>query len=128
VVERVGLFRPIAKWTATPMRPGPAAEMVRKAFEQARAERPGATLLAVPEDVAPLEVSDEPLPVRQPVDAAPSAGQVARTVELLNGARAPLVLAGAGRRRDRCSAALLRFAERLNLRVAPAILQPLDSS
>jgi acetolactate synthase I/II/III large subunit len=104
------------------MRPESAPEMVRKAFKQAQAERPGATLLAVPEDVTPREVSAEPLPVRQPVDAAPSAGQVARAVELFNSARSPIVLAGAGASRDHCSAALLRFAERLNLPVVTTFL------
>ena len=122
VVDLVGVYRPITKWAATLTRPESAAEMVRKAFKQAQAERPGATLLAVPEDVAPLEVSAEPLPVRQPVDAAPSPRQVARAVELLNAARAPVVLAGAEASRDRCSAALVRFAERLHLPVATTFL------
>ncbi|MBV8429937.1 MAG: acetolactate synthase large subunit [Solirubrobacterales bacterium] len=122
VVDLVALYRPITKWAATLTRPESAAEMVRKAFKQAQAERPGAALLAVPEDVAPLEVSGEPLPVRQPVGGAPPDGQVVRAVELLNGARAPVVLAGAGASRDRCSAALLRFAERLNVPVATTFL------
>ncbi|MBV8296263.1 MAG: acetolactate synthase large subunit, partial [Acidimicrobiia bacterium] len=122
VVDLVALYRPITKWAATLTRPESAAEMVRKAFKQAQAERPGATLLAVPEDVAPLEISGEALPVRQPVDAAPSGAQVARAADLLNGARSPVVLAGAGASRDRCSAALLRFAGCLNVPVATTFL------
>ena len=60
--------------------------------------------------------------MRQPRDAAPSTEQVARAVDLLNGAQAPVVLVGAGASRDRCTGALLRFAERLNLPVATTFL------
>ena len=80
----------------TPMLPESAPELARKAFKQAESERPGATLVAVPEDLAPRTVSAEPLPVRQPRDAAPSTEQVARAVDLLNGGQAPVVLVGAG--------------------------------
>lgn len=122
VVDLVGLFRPITKWGATLVLAESAPELVRKAFKQAQSERPGATLVAVPEDVAPLVVSAEPLPVRQPREAMPSTEQVARAVDLLNGAQMPVVLAGAGASRDGCSAALFRFAERLNLPVATTFL------
>jgi acetolactate synthase-1/2/3 large subunit len=122
VVDLVALFRPITKWAATLTRADSAVEMVRKAFKQAQSERPGSTLLAVPEDIAPQEVSAAPLPVRQPVAAAPSAAQVARAVELLNAAHAPVILAGAEASRERCSAALIRFAEHLNLPVATTFL------
>ncbi len=41
---------------------------------------------------------------------------------MLNEARSPVVLAGAGASRDRCSATLIRFSERLNLPVATTFL------
>ena len=45
-MDLVGLFRPITKWASTLTLPESAAEMVRKAFKQARSERPGASLPA----------------------------------------------------------------------------------
>jgi acetolactate synthase-1/2/3 large subunit len=122
-VDLVSLFRPVTKWgdmvtvhTAVP-------EMVRKAFKQAATERPGATFLVVPEDVAAREAEGlEPLPVNVPVDPAPAEAQVERAAEILSAAERPIVLAGPGVARDRASGALVRFAERLRIPVVTTFL------
>ena len=51
----MSLFRPITKWGDMVTLPDAAPEMVRKAFKQAETERPGATFLILPEDVAERE-------------------------------------------------------------------------
>ena len=51
-VDLVQLFRPITKWGGMITVEEAVPEMVRKAFKQARTERPGATFLILPEDVA----------------------------------------------------------------------------
>ena len=48
----MSLFRPITKWGDMVTVRDAAPEMVRKAFKQATTERPGATFLVLPEDVA----------------------------------------------------------------------------
>ena len=85
--------------------------MVRKAFKAGRIRAARRDPGGCAGDLAPRPVSAEPLPVRQPKDAAPSTEQVARAVDLLTGRKAPVVLVGAGASRDRCTGALLRFAE-----------------
>src|SRR5919108_6492545 len=55
-VDVVGMFRPVTKWSARIERPEAVPEMVRKAFRLARLEKPGATHLELPEDIAALEV------------------------------------------------------------------------
>ena len=121
-VDLVELFRPITKWGGMITVDEAVPEMVRKAFKQARTERPGATFLILPEDVAEHETEGVPLRVNVPVDPAPSEAQVERAVEVLESARAPVVLAGPGVARDDAMDALVRFSERLDLPVATTFL------
>src|SRR2546428_2954958 len=71
-VDLVSLFRPVTKWGGMVTIPDATPEMVRKAFKQAQTERPGATFLILPEDVAELPVAGEPLAVNVPRDPSPS--------------------------------------------------------
>ena len=121
-VDLVQLFQPITKWGGMITVAEAVPEMVRKAFKQARTERPGATFLVLPEDVAEEQTTGVPLRVNVPVDPAPSVAQVERAVEVLQGASAPVVLAGPGVARDGAMGALMRFSERLNLPVATTFL------
>jgi acetolactate synthase-1/2/3 large subunit len=121
-VDLIRLFQPITKWGGMVTVGEAMPEMVRKAFKQARTERPGATFLILPEDVAEETTDRRPLRVNVPVDPAPSEAQVARAVELLGEARHAVVLAGPGVARDEATDALVRFSEALNLPVATTFL------
>jgi acetolactate synthase I/II/III large subunit len=121
-VDLVSMFRPITKWGDMVTVRAAAPEMVRKAFKQAQTERPGATFIVLPEDVAELEAEGEPLTVNVPVDPAPSEAQVIRAAHVLEQARDPVVLAGPGVARDGAAEALIRFSERLGLPVATTFL------
>ncbi|MEO3804602.1 acetolactate synthase large subunit [Nonomuraea sp. B1E8] len=120
VVDLVSLFRPITKWAELVPSPQALPEMIRKAFKTAQTERPGAVYLAIPEDVesAPFPDGLAPLPVNVVRPQDPSASQIARAAEVLDGARRPIVLAGHGATRAGASRALVRFSERLGLPVA----------
>ena len=121
-VDLIRLFQPITKWGGMVTVGEAVPEMVRKAFKQAATERPGATFLILPEDVAQQETDHRPLRVNIPVDPAPADAQVARAVELLASAERAVVLAGPGVARDGAMDALVRFAEALNLPVATTFL------
>jgi acetolactate synthase-1/2/3 large subunit len=121
-VDLVELFRPITKWGGMITVDEAVPEMVRKAFKQARTERPGAAFLILPEDVAEQNTEGVPLRVNVPVDPAPAEAQVHRAAEVLEGATAPVVLAGPGVARDDAMDALVRFSERLDLPVATTFL------
>ena len=118
----MSLFRPITKWGDMVTVRDAAPEMVRKAFKQATTERPGATFMILPEDVAERETGATPLRVNTPVDPAPDENQVHRVAHVLASAKHPVVLAGPGVARDGATDALIRFAERLNLPVATTFL------
>jgi len=121
-VDLISLYRPITKWGDMLTVPDAAPEMVRKAFKQAQTERPGATFIIVPEDVAELIADGAPLPVNVPRDPSPAPEQVHRAAHVLEGAKHPVVLAGPGVARDGAMDALIRFSERLNLPVATTFL------
>ncbi len=118
VVDLVSVYRPVTKWGDMVTLRDAAPEMVRKAFKLAQTERPGATFIVLPEDVAERETDARPLKVNVPRDPAPSEDQVHRAAHALAAARHPVVLAGAGVARDGAMEALLRFSERLNIPVA----------
>ena len=119
-VDLVSMFAPVTKWSALMATPGAAPEMIRKAFKLAQTERPGAVYLAVPEDVeeAAAPPALAPLRVNVPRPDDPSAEQVSRAAQILREARNPIVLAGHGAARADASAALIRFAQALNIPVA----------
>jgi acetolactate synthase I/II/III large subunit len=122
VVDLVSLYRPLTKWGDMVTLASAAPEIVRKAFKQAQTERPGATFIVLPEDVAELHSENEPLPVNVPRDAAPSEEQVRRAATTLESAGHAVVLAGAGVARDGAVDALVRFSERLSIPVATTFL------
>jgi acetolactate synthase-1/2/3 large subunit len=121
-VDIVSLYRPITKWGDMVTLPVAAPEMVRKAFKLATTERPGATFIVLPEDVAEKPGEGEPLPVNVPRDPAPSEDQVHRAAHVLETAAHPVVLAGPGVARDGAIDSLIRFSERLNVPVATTFL------
>jgi acetolactate synthase-1/2/3 large subunit len=121
-VDLVSLFRPITKWGDMVTVGDAAPEMVRKAFKQATTERPGATFIVLPEDVAERLTDSPALRVNTPVDPSPDDGQVHRAAHVLAQAKHSVVLAGPGVARDGATEALIRFSERLNMPVATTFL------
>ena len=60
-MDSVAMFGPITKWAHTIWDAGTVPEVVRKAFKTAEAEKPGATLVEFPEDVAKEESGEPPM-------------------------------------------------------------------
>ena len=119
-VDLVSMFSPVTKWADLILTPAAVPEMVRKAFKLAQTERPGATYLAVPEDIEALAAPEglAPLSVNVPRPDEPSRSQIERAAAVLGGARRPIVLAGHGAARAGAQSSLVRFSEDLGLRVA----------
>ena len=64
-MDSVAMFGPITKWAHTIWDAGTVPEVVRKAFKTAEAEKPGATLVELPEDVAKEESDEAPMACAQ---------------------------------------------------------------
>ncbi|MFB3787106.1 MAG: acetolactate synthase large subunit [bacterium] len=108
-MDLVALFRPMTKYNAPLITPEIIPEVVRKAFKVAQTERYGATHIDFPEDVAKMEVYEEPLLPQQPRDSEPLLSAIERAAECINNARFPLLLAGNGVIRNQAAPALRRF-------------------
>jgi acetolactate synthase I/II/III large subunit len=124
-LDLVTLFHPVTKWNAQIRTPVMTTEAVRKAFKVAQTEKPGATHVDLPEDVArmPVDPHDHtPLFVQQPVPPEATPAQLARASRVLDDARRPLVLAGHGVARGNAADALRRFVERLKVPVVTTFM------
>jgi len=121
-LDIVTLFRPVTKWNTSLPIPDIIPEAFRKAFKLAQSEKPGATHIEIPEDVARMETDAQPLLVQwlHPGGAAPE--QLEKAVRIISEATRPVVLAGNGVIRGRASEALVQFAEKLNLPVATTFM------
>lgn len=124
IVDLVSMFRPVTKWADMLLTPDAVPEMVRKAFDLAQQERPGATYIAIPEDVEAATVPAEakPLTARPYHAAGPDEDKVAKAAALIRAAKRPVMLAGHGVARAGASAALTRLAEQLNMPVATTFM------
>ena len=95
-LDIVRMFGPVTKWT-TRITVGEATpEVVRKAFRLARLEKPGATHIELPEDVAAEDVDMAPLEVRRTTYPRAQESAIKRALELIAQAKSPIILAGNG--------------------------------
>jgi acetolactate synthase I/II/III large subunit len=120
-IDVMAMFKPVTKWQAQIAVPAIIPEAVRKAFKVAQTEKPGATHLELPENVTagisdPAE-GDRPLLVQAPMMPEPLHAQVQRAIEVIQGARRPLMLVGNGIVRRQAHEAVRHFARSLNIPV-----------
>lgn len=115
-IDIVSMFRPVTKWNTRIGRADIVAEAVRKAFKTAESEKPGATHLEFPENVAtePCKSPDffEIRKVRRP---APDYKAVNQAVELIKKSKKPLILAGNGTIRKRATKQLRILLEKTGI-------------
>jgi acetolactate synthase-1/2/3 large subunit len=123
------LFRPIANYCETLSQIEKLPEVVRRAFRCAAGGRPGASVLALPEDVLyeTLPIEGVSLHVEERCARAPSHRsrpddrELDEALAALLSARRPLIVAGGGANRSGAQTAVREFAERLSIPVAVTI-------
>lgn len=118
VLDLVNMFQPITKYASQILEPEIVAEVVRKAFKLAQAEKMGACFIDFPENIAAMEVTDSPLPVQFATPSEPPADRIAAAADVISAARKPIILAGNGVVRAHAAKALAEFAEKLRIPVA----------
>ncbi|WP_255169233.1 acetolactate synthase large subunit [Natrononativus amylolyticus] len=140
-LDVVRVFEPVVEWNAQITDPEIVPESVRKAFKLAEYEKPGATHLEFPEDVAREGIDAEPIAVRDQVRRPdPDDESVERAAALIADAERPIVLAGNGAVRTRAADSIRALVDRLEIPVVatymgkgaisdrdPASLMTLDS-
>ena len=121
-IDVVETFRPVTKWNAQIKTARIIPEIVRKAFKVAQTEKPGATHIDFPEDIAEEQVDAAPLLAQAPPRPEPPEAQIATAAKIISAARSPIILAGNGVVRQAAAGALTRFAEQLNIPVAETFM------
>ena len=134
-VDVVQMFTPVTKWSTRVSVPESVPEVVRKAFRLARLEKPGATHIELPEDVAKEDVRSAPLELRRTSYPQAQREAIDRAAEIINAAKSPVILAGNGVTRRNAVGnptvdALRRFVERSRIwathtYMAKGVLDPL---
>ena len=122
-LDLVNLFRPITKYSVQIRAPEITPEVVRKAFKQAEAEKPGASFIDLPQNIAAMEVLDQtPLKAQSPAAPVPPPQKIKQAAEIISAAKYPLVMAGNGVIRAGASDHLVDFAEKLNIPVTTTFM------
>ena len=122
-LDLVSLFRPITKYSTQIRVPEVIPEIVRKAFKIAETEKPGASFIDFPENIAGSELeSKEPLLVQRATAPAPPPEKVRQAASIISEATFPIIMAGNGVIRSRATGQLVDFAEKLNIPVATTFM------
>jgi acetolactate synthase I/II/III large subunit len=112
IIDVVGMMDPVTKYARQVVHGANIPSAVREAVRLAEEERPGAVHLEIPEDIAAEIVENpslfDPEAARRP---AADAKAVAQAVAMIEEARHPLLLVGAGANRKRTSNMLEQFVD-----------------
>ena len=117
IMDSISMVAPISKWAQTILSAKNVTEVVRKAFKVAETEKPGVTVIELPEDVAKEEVNENPIKpslIRRP---AADNRAVNEAIDLIISAKNPIILAGNGTIRKRASHRLRTLVENLGVGV-----------
>ncbi len=115
VIDVIDMMRPITKYTAQVVSGDRIPSIVREAFRLAHEERPGAVHIELPEDIAAETTSAKLIPasaMRRPIAEYKS---IAAAVEMIEKARAPVLLIGAGANRKLTAKMLNEFVEKTGI-------------
>ena len=115
IIDTVDMMRPITKYSKQIINGNSIPSMTREAFRIAQEERPGAVHLELPEDIAAEECEArifETVGYRRP-DADDQ--DISKAARMIQEAKMPLVLIGAGANRKRTSHALKKLIEKTQI-------------
>jgi len=116
-MDSIAMYRPISKWAHTIWDAAAIPELVRKAFKVAESEKPGATVIEFPEDIAEEEVSGQPMIPKKTRRPAADHKAIKQAVDMIVAAKNPIVLAGNGAVRKRAAHELRRLAHKAGIGV-----------
>ncbi|MEQ9373233.1 MAG: acetolactate synthase large subunit [Coleofasciculus chthonoplastes F3-SA18-01] len=116
-LDLVAMFAPVTKWNTQIVRPSNTSEIVRKAFKLAQSDKPGAVHIDLPENIAAMPVTGEPLTKDEREKTYASFRSIGKAAVAISKAKNPLILVGNGAIRAHAAEALTEFATRMNIPV-----------
>jgi acetolactate synthase-1/2/3 large subunit len=124
--DQLDLFKPVVKWNGPVFEWTRIPELIRMAFREMWAGRPGPVQLEIPAPVLYAEGDSSSAPIFPGASGRaslpqPSDAQLAAAADLLSNARAPVIFAGTGVDRAQANAALLGLVDLLKCPVIPSM-------
>jgi acetolactate synthase I/II/III large subunit len=113
----VQIYEPVTKWNAQVKKGEIVPEMVRKAFQVSTQEKPGATHIDLPNDVAGMEVNASPLKITNHTLSEAGDQVIQAAAKLIELAKHPLILAGNGITRGHASNQFRTLVEKIKIPV-----------
>jgi sulfopyruvate decarboxylase TPP-binding subunit len=110
-VPYLDTFQTMAKWTFSVPSAERIPEVFRRAFTLARSGRPGPVIIEVPQDISMAQAEMPTYHKTRRVRFGPDPDDVDKLIELLLGAKRPLIYAGRGALWSRATEDLVRVAE-----------------
>jgi len=120
IIDVVDMMESVTKWNTTITNPKVIPEIVRKAFKLAQEEKPGATHIELPENIAGMDLSEKmsALSIHNVRRPSPDAKALSEAIQLIKAAKNPIIVAGNGAIRKRASKALTALSNQYNIPVA----------
>ncbi|MEQ6119639.1 acetolactate synthase large subunit [Reichenbachiella sp. MALMAid0571] len=115
ILDVVDMMRPITKFTKQVVSGNNIPSIVREAFRISQEERPGAVHIELPEDVAAEDTNEVLFDVQAVRRPSPDHKAIDSAVEMIQKAKMPLLLIGAGANRKRTGNALIAFIEKTKI-------------
>ncbi|MGM7719668.1 acetolactate synthase large subunit [Metabacillus sp. Hm71] len=115
--DLVDLYEPVTKWNAQIKKAEIVPEVVRKAYHVATKEKPGATHIDLPEDIADMEIEASPLEIIHHSKSEADDGVIKEAAAIIEKAKRPIILAGNGITRRHASESLLTLVKKTKIPV-----------
>ena len=122
ILDLVNMFKPITKYSTQILSPDIVPEVVRKAFKVAQTEKPGATFIDFPENIAEMPVDKKPIIVQTAYTSVAPDHKIDQAAKIISAAKFPVILAGNGVIRQGAADSLVTFAEVLRIPVANSFM------
>ncbi len=115
ILDVVEMMRPLTKYTHSIVSGNNIPSRIREAFRISQEERPGAAHLELPEDVAGEEADSQPLPCSRARRPVAEGKAIKQAVEMIEKAKNPLLLIGAGSNRKMPARMLRAFVDKTQM-------------
>jgi len=115
ILDVVEMMHPLTKYTHSIVSGNNIPSRIREAFRISQEERPGAAHLELPEDVAGEKADSQPLPCSRARRPAAEGKAIKQAVEMIEKAKNPLLLIGAGSNRKMPARMLRAFVDKTQI-------------
>ncbi|MBC8258971.1 MAG: acetolactate synthase large subunit [SAR324 cluster bacterium] len=115
ILDVVEMMRPLTKYTQSIVSGNNIPSRIREAFRITQEERPGAAHLELPEDVASEDALAKPLPRSRARRPIPEEKAILQAVEMIEEAKNPILLIGAGANRKMPARMLRDFVDKTQM-------------